>query len=194
MPVPSFNVDGFLSPNDPSDPTSRNRSPYLCSVMDVCQFFATSIERVEILLGWLNLRSDLTTCGAGSGFQWLDGSFVQDIEAQESRPPGDIDVVSIVILPDKSGFEANLRGNFPDLIGDERKVKYRTDHFIVPLEGSMALIENLCYWFSLFSHTRENIWKGLLQVDFPSSEDSLAIQFLNERRDTLSKIKPELQS
>ena len=32
--------------------------------------------------------------GIGSGFQWLDGSFLENVEMTEKRDPGDLDLVT----------------------------------------------------------------------------------------------------
>lgn len=39
------------------------------------------------------------------------------------------------------------------------------------------------YWYNLFSHTRDKVWKGILQLPINTHEiDQLAIEFLKERR------------
>lgn len=176
MPVPPFNVDGFLPPNDPSGPVSRNRSPYKCSVLEVCEAMATSKERVKILLGWLNLREDLSKCGHLGGFQWLDGSFVQDIESQEARPPNDLDVISFVSTDGTQQFEENVKNQYPTLISPSSKSAYLTDHFIQI--DQYTGVEDFCYWFSLFSHTRDNVWKGIIEVELDVSNDKLALDYI----------------
>src|SRR4051812_6073428 len=84
MPIPHF--DGILNilPPHLGDPRQiGDLSPYICSVAEFCDRFGTSARRVEILNGLLDLREALFGLGV-SGFQWFGGSFVEDIEAQES--------------------------------------------------------------------------------------------------------------
>lgn len=49
--------------------------------------FATSAERIEILLVLIAYRTELRSLGFLDGFQWIDGSFVEQIEITRNRPP-----------------------------------------------------------------------------------------------------------
>ena len=96
MPIPPF--DGILNVIPPhlGDPKRReDLSPYSCTVEELCDRFATSPKRREILDGFLALRREFFKIGL-KGFQWVDGSFVEDIEMHEGRDPDDIDVVTFV--------------------------------------------------------------------------------------------------
>lgn len=44
--------------------------------------------------GLLDLRAELTLAGKSDGFQWVDGSFTEDVEVQQGRTPNDVDVVT----------------------------------------------------------------------------------------------------
>jgi hypothetical protein len=61
--------------------------------------FSSSPERIAILHSLLQFREELYKSGITSGFQWLDGSFMENIETLESRPPNDMDVVTFYHLP-----------------------------------------------------------------------------------------------
>ena len=103
MPIPQF--DGITNVIPPCQFDPRNPSdltPYICTFEEVCQRFATAPERIEILRGCLAFRQELVRRGV-NGFQWLDGSFVEDIEAQEGRSPQDIDVVTVSVLSTRAG-------------------------------------------------------------------------------------------
>lgn len=94
MPIPAF--DGILNVLPPHLGTNgkvEHLSPYECIMQEVCERFATSSQRIGILRGFLALRQELWSLNL-RGFQWMDGSFVEDIEVQENRSPGDIDVVT----------------------------------------------------------------------------------------------------
>ena len=98
--IPSWNKYGVLPPIDENDPASfSGRSPYDVSITDFILRFNTSKDRYTILNGFLRFRSALHSIGLVSGFQWLNGSFVEDIESIESRSPGDIDIVTFYELP-----------------------------------------------------------------------------------------------
>jgi len=74
------------------------RSPYVVGLLDVVERFATTPERIRILDGLLRFRADLHQTGIVSGFQWLDGSFMEQVEILEHRPPRDLDVVNFLDL------------------------------------------------------------------------------------------------
>ena len=58
---------------------------------------------MAILDGFLRFRELLTQAGFVSGFQWVDGSFLENVEMLENRPPNDLDVVTFYIPPGR-GF------------------------------------------------------------------------------------------
>jgi len=48
--------------------------------LEAAERLGTRPERTAILSGWLDLRSDLRRLNLPGGFQWLDGSFLEDVE------------------------------------------------------------------------------------------------------------------
>lgn len=167
MPIPAF--DGILNVLPPhlGDPTKpSDLSPYSCSVAEVCDRFDTTPKRSTILQGWLRLRAEFFTLDI-AGFQWLGGSFLEDIETQESRDPGDIDVVTFVASPaDLRAVEAKLSPRKDLLARLQVKATFHVDHFIVPLSSAPIRVVDLSrYWYGLFSHRRDRVWKGMLHVD-----------------------------
>lgn len=119
-----------------------------------------------------------------TGFQWLDGSFIEDIESLELRPPQDIDVVTF--------FDADLKplveGTFP-LTPREAKAKYLVDHYLIDLNArGENVVEYTRTFCLLFSHNRNNVWKGMVRVELgPSEMDEDALQCLRERKQELEK-------
>ena len=95
MSIPSFTLDGILPPFTGSDPAqpANHMSPYVVTATEVVSHFATSDERKEILAGWLRYRQALRNVGITRGFQWLDGSFLEDKESLGGGPPNDIDLL-----------------------------------------------------------------------------------------------------
>lgn len=174
MPIPDF--DGILNvlPPHAGDPWRReDLSPYTCTVAELCDRFATSTKRKQILDGFLKLRAELFALGI-KGFQWLDGSFLEDIEFQEGRDPGDIDAITFVAEPPTTaGLATKLIGPRPDLWKpDETKAKYSVDHYLVSLGASpVKIVEDTKYWYALFSHRRDGIWKGMLEVTLTDKSD-----------------------
>ena len=86
-PIPLLNSDGVLPPYNPDAPTARDRSPYHVSLPDFVLRYAISPERDAILRGFLSYREALHACGLDRGFQWVDGSFLEDIELIAGRAP-----------------------------------------------------------------------------------------------------------
>ena len=144
-------------------------------MLELCERFASSAKRRIILTGFLTFREQLFNLGL-NGFQWLDGSFLEDIEAQASRDPADIDVVTFVAHPlDLSALVA-LRTSNPGLFDrNHTKATYHVDHFLVPMGSApRSLIELTRYWYGLFSHRRDGVWKGMLKVNLSDPNDDAA--------------------
>lgn len=84
--IPAWNSAGVLPPIRPNAPgSSPDRSPYVVDLAVLFDRFTTSPERMAILDGLLRFRADLHAAGITSGFQWLDGSFLEQVEALEGR-------------------------------------------------------------------------------------------------------------
>jgi hypothetical protein len=170
MPIPNFDHNDVLPPHlsDPRRPDEL--TPFPATSEEVCQRFATSPERITILRGWLNFRSELTELGITDGFQWLDGSFLENIEASEGRSPNDLDVVTFFSVPPdmaSSTLLTMLQGRLPEFFDRAAaKARFKLDHFGVHLNApGPALVDNTRYWAGLFSHNRNNVWKGMLRIE-----------------------------
>lgn len=170
MPIPPFDHNAVLPPHlgDPRQPDEL--TPFPATSEEVCQRFATSPERRAILSGWLDFRRQLTALGVTHGFQWLDGSFLEDVEATRSRPPKDLDVVTFYAAP--AGLSpldlfAVLDLHLPEFFDPAAaKARFCLDHFGVHLGlGGAALVEHTRYWTGLFSHRRDDVWKGMLRIE-----------------------------
>ncbi len=59
--------------------------PYETRLVRTASSLAKSKERKEILRGLINYRQRLAAIGFTIGFQWLSGSFMEDIEVLEGR-------------------------------------------------------------------------------------------------------------
>lgn len=180
-PIPDFDPNLVLPPHL-GDPTQRAQlSPYPCTTLDLCQRFGTSPERRTILGKYLDFRERLFAEGLVNGFQWLDGSFLEDIEVRQSRAPRDLDLVTVYWGYDMA-FQASLVTNFPEVANPTlSKTNYLLDHY--PFDASFSpevTLENTRYWISLFSHDRLGVWKGMLRIELNTpNEDALARQHLN---------------
>ncbi|MBB1594225.1 hypothetical protein A9973_09080 [Achromobacter sp. UMC46] len=81
--------------------------------------------------------------------------------------------------------EASLFAKNPPLF-DHGYVKeaYRVDSYWevlgVPMEAQS--IQRVSYWHSMWSHRRDGMWKGFVQVDLESTQDPVAAQVLAQVR------------
>jgi len=177
--IPAWNALGLLPPIDADSPVNSHRSPYSVSLKDVVMRFDTSAERRAILHGFLDYRQTLHQLGIQSGFQWLNGSFMEDVETLEKRPPRDIDVVTFLHTPEK--FEVSDT-NLVILNPGFAKSKYKVDAYLVELDeiSSHDLVSQSAYWYSVWSHRRNQAWKGFLQIDLNPIEDAEALAWLGQ--------------
>lgn len=174
-PIPKFDHNLVLPPHL-GDPTDRRQlSPYPCTTVDLCQRFGTTTERREILGRFLDFRARLDAEGVTRGYQWLDGSFLEDVETREGRSPRDLDVVTVFWGYDLS-FQADLGGRFPEFASPNlSKATFSLDHY--PLDAGYdprLTLENARHWILLFSHNRQAVWKGMLKIDLNTPVEDAA--------------------
>lgn len=181
--LPAFNVSGVLPPYIGDSPTvNAAMSPYWTTMSAVVRRFATSSERMEILIGLLDYRAALRSIGLTDGFQWIDGSFVEHIENTRNRPPADIDVVTFASRPNvqPDEWKTLVMGNIALFDPAQAKQKFRCDAYFVDLgKNPVTIVNDTRYWFGLFSHQRDtSLWKGMLALPL-TSDDELAREQLS---------------
>ncbi len=173
---PDWDLNRVIPPNIVEDPIGIVRSPYAVSLIDLVERLGHTEMRRGLLCGLLAFRAELRTVGIVEGFQWIDGSFVENVEEREKRSPNDIDLVTFFCVPDGSSRKS-LFDDYSELFaGKYVKEKYGLHSFFVLLnETSIKLIiDSVAYWQSLFSHTRDGLWKGYLRVDLDDCDDEAA--------------------
>jgi hypothetical protein len=180
--IPPWNSYGVLPPVMPGLPgNSPERSPYRASLASFVDSFATSPERIVILNGLLRFRADLHALGIVTGFQWLDGSFLEQIELLEGRSPRDMDVVTFFEMP-SGETQRSLVGQAPHIF-DPRQVKasYAIDGYysLLGLPVDTQQVQAITYWYSMWSHRRDGLWKGYVQVPLDPAEDADARAILS---------------
>jgi hypothetical protein len=175
--IPAWTALGLLPPIDPDFPASPERSPYPVSLKDVVMRFSTTPDRQAIMRGFLGYRATLHRLGYSSGFQWLDGSFMEEVETIEKRAPRDIDVVTFVHAP---LAHADSDEDVSVLEHDSVKAAFKVDSYIVELDllPPRELTSWSAYWYSMWSHRRNQAWKGFLQVEMAPTEDEEALSWL----------------
>jgi hypothetical protein len=126
------------------------------------------------LKGLLDYRAALKKIGVSTGFQLLDGSFVEDVENIRSRPPGDIDVVTFAqpASTDKTAWSQLVAQNRDLFSPTLAKAKYKCDAYFIDLsKPAETLVEDTAYFFNLFSHQKNtHTWKGMVKVPLVSDD------------------------
>lgn len=180
--LPEWNSQGFLPPILPGKKGhSISRSPYAISCMELVSRFGTNAQRRSILQGFLDYRKQLHELGLVQGMQWLDGSFVENIEALENRAPNDIDVVTFANMPEGEN-QRSLAGRNSEIFSPAAaKQAYKVDGYCIFLDGqaNQSFIQQVTYWYSMWSHTRSEQWKGFLQLGLNNADDDLACELLS---------------
>lgn len=188
--IPDWNISAVLPPIRPGAAGhSPDRSPYRASFSEVVEKFAKSSPRIEILRGLLKYRAELRSRGISSGFQWLDGSFMENKEILVSEAPKDVDVVTFFHLPNGLD-EATFSPLVADLFDvDNTKKFYHVDAYPCVLGSSMeeTNITTISYWYSMWSHRRNGLWKGFVQVDISEDQDNIAIALIAQVEQELAK-------
>ncbi|MBF0240398.1 MAG: hypothetical protein HQM12_22060 [SAR324 cluster bacterium] len=180
--IPQWNSSGVLPPIQPGEVGhGKDRAPYRVSLHQVVERLATSEKRIAILQGLLAYRKELYRCGVVKGFQWLNGSFMEQIEDIENRPPNDIDVVTFFYVPENLD-QQSLMGRNGDLFDPKKtKSKFSVDSYSFILGRPMEKhhIKLIAYWYSLWSHRRDHTWKGFVQVELDPREDETTVKILD---------------
>ncbi|HVY06857.1 MAG TPA: hypothetical protein VHB46_12855 [Burkholderiales bacterium] len=184
--IPPFNISGVLPPFVGSTPAASpsNMCPYTVTMLELVRRFCTTPERAKLLRGLIGFREALAAAGIVTGYQWIDGSFCEEVERLESRPPGDIDVVTTFARPASHKSDAAWQAFFsanPNLF-DIALIKATWGCHAFFLDADYPLgytIKQVTYWFGLFTHQRNTfLWKGLVQVNL-ASDDAAALAFID---------------
>ena len=179
----------MLPPIHPDTPKGQEhnqfyRPPYYAPLVDFVTRFATTRERVDLMERFLDYRAALHRVGISQGFQWIDGSFVEDIEqGPRRRPPEDIDVVTF-FYRDESAIEDRQ-----DLFdADITKENFDVDGYGIELGVPLGVITaiDIGYFYGMWSHRRDDhTGKGFIQVDLDPEEDPGARRGLDDARQVI---------
>jgi hypothetical protein len=189
--IPSFGLGNVLPPFVSADAAGMfgsQGSPYPATLVEFVDRFCTSPERAAILTGFIAFREALRSEGFVAGFQWVDGSFVENCEVFWQRPPNDVDVVSALYRPGHLKDDSDWR----DFVMSRRaeifnpawtKNQFKCDSYYIDLDGDPTVIaEHAAYWVGLFSHQRDTFrWKGMVRVDFDVTDDMEARALIEQR-------------
>jgi hypothetical protein len=172
--IPPFTISGVLPPYLGADATvPALMCPYETTLVRIASKLCKSNERKAIFRGFLRYRQSLAAIGYVNGFQWLSGSFMEDIVTVEKRHPNDIDVVTFAPRPvAPADWAAFFNANIALLHPARVKAAFKCDSYFVDLSLAPAVVvERTRYWFGLYSHRRTGLWKGLLQIPLQVTQD-----------------------
>ena len=173
-PFPKWNAFGLIPgacTEEHDSVSSGNRAPYAVSLLGLVERFGGTNQRLKLLAGLLEWRALLHHAGLMQGFQWINGSFIEDVEQSKDRPPNDIDVVTFFHVP-KGETQASLSKRFPNLSDRDPLGSQAIHSSVMPLNSSPEMLVNWAVFYSgLFSHTRNGIWKGFFQITLNRTED-----------------------
>ena len=188
MPVPPFDARGLLPPFLGIDERTAARSPYVTNMGEMVTSFASTPHRSQLLKNLIAYRALLASDGYLSGLQFIDGSFVENVEAIEYRPPRDIDVFSFLNLPSKytadpALWAASGLAFWQSEIADfnKNKLRYNLDTYALSVDGLLPwqLFEAVIYWYSLFSTgVPTHAWKGFVAISLDPAADGAALTAL----------------
>src|SRR5262245_63003044 len=108
VPLPAFDLRGLLPPFIGPDARTRSRSPYGTTMSELIAAMGTTPHRCNLLFGLLEYRALIGSLGYSQGLQFINGSFVENVEIREGRDPGDIDVFSFLVRPDRYRTDPTL--------------------------------------------------------------------------------------
>jgi hypothetical protein len=184
--IPDFTISGILPPfQGPSPVVAALMSPYQTTLSRIATKLCVSNERRNIFRGLLAYRQQLNAIGLSVGFQWLSGSFMEDIETLEARSPNDVDVVTFCHRPPAISSDAAWQTftdtNIALIDAPLVKATFMCDAYFVDLDITpLSVVDQTRYWFGLFSHRRGGLWKGMLQVPLTVTNDDADASILVE--------------
>lgn len=171
-----WNSDGVIPPFISPEQFSPS-SPYRIGIVDLIQLFSLNATRVKLLESLLDFRQKLYRIGLNSGYQWIDGSFVEDVESIRGREPRDIDLVTFYDLPAGTTTQEDLQEIEPSLFDhDGIKSQMKLDTYWLKIAHGEKYFSNfLLYWYRLFGHQRETFaMKGYFEILLDSNADQQA--------------------
>lgn len=180
--IPEWDTAGVIPPIAPgASGASPHRAPYRATMIEVVRRYGRTQERRAVLRGLLELRRRLAEVGLADGFQWLDGSFVEDVETLRSRAPADVDVVTFAHLGDDAEQQRRFAEYAYLFDPRETKARFAVDAYYRNLDEPMndESVRWVTYWYSMWAHRREDrMWKGFIEVPLSAAEDEQAFEVL----------------
>lgn len=174
LEIPDWRYDGLLPAVLDSGTTSSGRSPYAADASALVERFGHTKSRRDLIRKFFAFRNEVRNCGWHHGFQWLNGSFLTDVERLErGRAPGDIDVVSFLYSSEATDLTA-ARHMASEEGHDDIKSRLQIDSYFVDLDvKTETVIDSAMYWQSIWGHRKGDYReKGFVKVTIDSCDDA----------------------
>jgi len=178
VPLNLYSMRGVVPHHLEDWPERPVMPPYPISLAEFARRFTYTAQRICLFQGFLEIRKSLKLRGI-SGFQWVNGSFVQS-EAIYGRDPEDIDILTWVNCDSVEQFEELING-----IDCEAMERDNYCHvFFAPAVDGQILWRDGAYWLWLFGHTNtfkvidekdRGLAKGFYKVDLADSEEHIIL-------------------
>lgn len=107
---------------------------------------------------------------------------MEDKETSKSLPPNDIDVVTFFEIPEGK-TQIELSTAHPELFNHGHvKATYLVDSYTHQIGMPMKRfdVRQVSYWYSMWSHRKNGMWKGFVQVDLSKTDDQVALSLLQQ--------------
>jgi hypothetical protein len=148
----------------------------------------TTPDRRILIKGLLGYRALLMRLGYTTGVQFVDGSFAENVETREGRPPNDIDVFSFLERPqhyrnDPALWALSGFAEWQNEVANRalNKSRFAIDAYAIAFDqaNGLMVITTTIYWYSLFAHKKvTHDWKGFLRVSLNAADDAAAHSLL----------------
>ena len=172
--LPQWDPYGLLPASWRDGQGNPSRSPYRASLPEIAARLGNTAPRRNLLRGLLHYRAALRGIGIIRGFQWLNGSMVENVEQRENRSPADLDLVTFLYIPYESTYQILASEYLPLFNPESVKHRYQLDHSFVPLNDgpTEAVIDVAVGWATLFSFTRDGSPKGFVRIDLVDHDEA----------------------
>ena len=179
--ISPFDKNNVLPPFIGDRNAPYNMSPYTCDIMELCRHFSTSCTRIEILKELVQFRIRCVALGI-KGRQWIDGDFVENIEATENRDPDKVVVISLIYKLDDDHYR-HILNEFPEFADTKlSRENLRVEHhaFVINLSPEYTVMFSK-HWNMLFGHNSRGVWKGMLEMPLYDNDafDQMVMDYLN---------------
>jgi hypothetical protein len=160
----------------------ENRSPFEATMTQVVERFALTPERGRLIHNLIEYRKALYAAGITDGFQWINGSFVEDVETRprpgKAPTPDDIDIVTFYHLPGQQTPET-----IELFSASATSQRFDIDGYGIQLGLNLTAVdvESITYWYGMWSLRKEDHEpKGFVRVPLDPHNDRDALRALEE--------------